>query len=219
MQLIFHLVNIVFTCLLSHPQGRSDKWRVRFAVGRLRRSSKACQPDAELGRLQWGESVQTCEPASAISGCRWLLTGSRVFLCAAGGSSMLVWKLQRLWDYPAHHGGEQAAVCHHAFSCTGWVCAGSRPAGLASRAKRSKGKLQLWPISWSCQAVTWNFFWMLWETRNAEFLGIVFVSRKKFSQKLYQWKKPLWEVWMAINTIVCQTISCCDAKSSGREIK
>ncbi|TMS19344.1 Urocanate hydratase [Larimichthys crocea] len=37
--------------------GRGNKWRVRFDVGRLRRSSKARQYDAQLGRLQWGESV------------------------------------------------------------------------------------------------------------------------------------------------------------------
>lgn len=59
MQLICHLVSIFVTSLLSYEQGRSDKWRVWIAVGRLRRSSKTCQPDAELGRLQWGESVQS----------------------------------------------------------------------------------------------------------------------------------------------------------------
>lgn len=55
-----------------------------------------------------------------------------VSVCAAGGSPLLVWKLQRLWDHPAHHGGEQAAACHHALSCAGWVRAGPCPAGLTS---------------------------------------------------------------------------------------
>uniref|UniRef100_A0A669F3P5 Urocanate hydratase 1 n=1 Tax=Oreochromis niloticus TaxID=8128 RepID=A0A669F3P5_ORENI len=58
-----------------------------------------------------------------------------VFLCFAGGSSLLVWKFKRLRDHPAHHGGEQAVACHHALSCAGRACAGSCPAGLNSRAK------------------------------------------------------------------------------------
>uniref|UniRef100_A0A8D3CNM3 Urocanate hydratase n=1 Tax=Scophthalmus maximus TaxID=52904 RepID=A0A8D3CNM3_SCOMX len=42
-----------------------------------------------------------------------------VCLCAAGGSTLLVWKLSRIRDHPTHHGGAQAAACHHALSCRG----------------------------------------------------------------------------------------------------
>lgn len=123
----------VNTYLWSHPQGRGNEWRVWFAVGWLRWSSKARQSDAQLGRLQWGEREdRTAASQLPCSSCRWLLTGSGLFLCAAGGSSLLVWKPQRLWDHPAHHGGEQAAACHHALSCTGRVRAGSCPAGITN---------------------------------------------------------------------------------------
>lgn len=126
---------IILSALFSHPSCLTHRGEViNGGFGLLLDGSEEAAKRASL-MLNWDVSngVRVCshELASVISGCRWLLTGSRVFLCAAGGSSMLVWKLQCLWDYPAHHGGEQTAVCHHAFSCTGWVRAGSRPAGLA----------------------------------------------------------------------------------------
>lgn len=55
-----------------------------------------------------------------------------VIVCDAGGSSLLVGKLECIWDHPAHHGRAQAAACHHAFPCKGWACAGPCPAGLAN---------------------------------------------------------------------------------------
>lgn len=96
-----------------------------------------CPSDAQLGCLQWGE-IAECEAAysltsqSADDNCSAAIC---VFLCVAGGSSLLVWKFKRLRDHPAHHGGEQAVACHHALSCAGRACAGSCPAGLSSKAK------------------------------------------------------------------------------------
>ena len=66
--------------------------------------------------------------------------GSNPFLFSAGGSSLLVWKLKRLWDHPAHHGGQQAAACHHALSCAGWARAGPCPAGLTHTANDADTK-------------------------------------------------------------------------------
>lgn len=60
------------------------------------------------------------------------ITCSSLFLRAAGGSSLLVWKHKRLRYHPGHHAGERAAACHHAFPCAGWASAGPGPAGLAN---------------------------------------------------------------------------------------
>lgn len=44
--------------MLSDLQGRGNERRVWIGVGWLRGGSKACQTGAQLGRLQWGESVE-----------------------------------------------------------------------------------------------------------------------------------------------------------------
>lgn len=78
-------------------------------------------------RVLRGEQHDRSQPRSLCT----TYSGSHLVLCAAGGSPLLVRKLKRLRDHPAHHGGERPVAGHHAFPCAGWVRAGPCPAGLA----------------------------------------------------------------------------------------
>lgn len=81
----------VFTPGVSLLQGGSHQWRLRFAAGRFGRSGETRQSDAELGRVQRGET-------RGQSHGRGRREHTRVtpFPAAAGGPSLLVGKRQRL---------------------------------------------------------------------------------------------------------------------------